>query len=118
MTKQIRLSYAACIAAVIAIGAPTAEATQCRAAPPPILETHWTYRIIDGRKCWYEGRHMISKSLLHWPAQPQLLPVSDREPARVLRATRENPMASQARVPDDPDSFEARWRARGMEITD
>jgi hypothetical protein len=27
---------------------------------------HWTWRLIDGRKCWYEGRSVISKDNLRW----------------------------------------------------
>jgi hypothetical protein len=27
---------------------------------------NWTWRLIDGRKCWYEGRPDISKDNLRW----------------------------------------------------
>ncbi len=120
MAKQIQFAaYAACIAVLLPVGVPSVEAKQCLAAPS---NTHkaWTYRLIDGRKCWYEGKSMISKSLLHWPAQA---------PATVQRAVREAPPAgeapikiltvksvdlldAQASMPKDSDDFESRWRAR------
>jgi hypothetical protein len=28
---------------------------------------HWYYRIIDGRKCWYDGKPMMPKTSLYWP---------------------------------------------------
>lgn len=27
---------------------------------------HWYYRIIDGRKCWYDGKPMMPKTSLYW----------------------------------------------------
>jgi hypothetical protein len=27
----------------------------------------WAWRLIDGRKCWYEGAVGMDKSILHWP---------------------------------------------------
>jgi hypothetical protein len=31
-------------------------------------DSHWAWRLIDGRKCWYKGASGMDKSLLHWPA--------------------------------------------------
>jgi hypothetical protein len=28
---------------------------------------HWYYRLIDGRKCWYDGKPMMPKTSLYWP---------------------------------------------------
>jgi hypothetical protein len=50
------------------LGAPTAQAKHCRAERPSEARVHWSYRIIDGRKCWYEGEAGLSKSSLQWPA--------------------------------------------------
>ena len=114
-----RIQFAACIAVLLPVGVPTVEAKQCLAAPSKTQKA-WTYRLIDGRKCWYEGKSMISKSLLHWPSQA---------PATVQRAVRETPpageapiqiltvksvdlMDAQASIPKDSDDFESRWRAR------
>ncbi len=43
-----------------------AAAIECRDRPGG-GKGHWTYRIIDGDRCWYPGRHMIPKSRLYWP---------------------------------------------------
>ena len=33
-----------------------ALAKQCSAERPSDARTYWSYRLIDGRKCWYEGK--------------------------------------------------------------
>jgi hypothetical protein len=113
MTKQIPIALAACIATLSAIGMPTAQAKQlCSAAMPS--DPHgrwWSYRLIDGRKCWYEGKPVLSKSLLEWPKQSAQLN-SNGELASVLPDKPSSPLDSQAWAPTDSDSFEARWRAR------
>jgi hypothetical protein len=116
------------VAMLLLVGMPTAEAKQCRAAMPSNPQGHWTYRLIDGRKCWYEGDSNISKSLLRWPAQAEARSVSSRADRR-SNEKRARPVTQtvtpQAEKPDirsgpetlltDSDSFEARWRA--VEIT-
>ena len=79
MRKQTPLiAFAACIATLSSIGIPTAQAKQkCSAAMPSNPHGYWSWRLIDGRKCWYEGKPMLSKSLLEWPAQ-----ASDRDNER------------------------------------
>jgi flagellar biosynthesis GTPase FlhF len=74
MTKPTKpilaIAGAACIA-LSSFGVPPALAKQqCSAAMPSDLHGHWwSYRLIDGRKCWYEGKPGLSKSLLEWPEQ-------------------------------------------------
>jgi hypothetical protein len=105
--------YAACIATFLPIGGPTAQAIQCVAAPTS--QKHWTYRLIDGRKCWYEGKHMISKSMLQWSPQAPAARVNSGEaPIRILTVKSSNPLDAQASFPDESDSFESRWRARAI----
>jgi hypothetical protein len=74
--------------------------------------THWSYRLIDGRKCWYVGKPMLSKSLLHWPVARQT--ALDRE-SNVLPANHYNLLDAQAFIPEDSGGFEARWRSRFLE---
>jgi hypothetical protein len=115
MNRQIRpVFFGACIAALLPIGATTAQAIECSVAVPSNAQRHWSYRLIDGRKCWYEGKHAISKSLLRWPAQASAQPKSDAAPISALTEKRNDPLDSQAWIPDDADSFEARWRARAI----
>src|SRR6478672_6249009 len=72
MKMQVRLFFfAVCIAALAPIGMLTAQAKaqirECRASPSK-TQGHWSWRLIDGRKCWYAGKTVIAKSSLRWPA--------------------------------------------------
>ena len=105
--------FADCISALVPIGMLTAQAKapikQCSASPSK-AQGHWSWRLIDGRKCWYAGKTVISKSLLKWPAAaPAQAKVKVAPP--VVTEKRGDPMNAQARMLDD-DSFESRWRAR------
>jgi hypothetical protein len=87
------------------------QANQCSAEPPPNARSYWSYRLIDGRKCWYEGKPMLSKSLLEWPLAKKLPePASESGPASDKASIIENPV-----VLNDNDGFEARWRARFLD---
>ena len=128
MTKQIH-SIALAVrlllfGVVLLIGVQTAQAKQqCSAALPADPQGHWSYRFIDGRKCWYQGENNLSKSLLEWPQQQPsaLLPFSETQ----ARLDEEMPPAKQTigtsldkpqnQSGPDPDSFEARWR--GLETS-
>jgi hypothetical protein len=112
MRKQIR--SIAFVATLSSIGIPAAEAKQqCIAAMPSNPQGHWwSYRLIDGRKCWYEGKPMLSKSLLEWPAQAASARPASGKPASALREKSGDPLDSQAWSPTDSDTFEAMWRAR------
>ena len=117
MKMQIRLFFfAVCIAALAPIGMLTAQAKaqirECRASPSK-TQGHWSWRLIDGRKCWYAGKTVISKSALRWPAaEPAQARVKVAPPVSVVVEKRSGgPMNAQARMLDD-DSFESRWRAR------
>ena len=113
MTKQFRsIAFTACIATLSSIGMPTAQAKQqCNAAAMPSnSHKYWSWRLIDGRQCWYEGKPMLSKSSLEWPAQASAQPVSNKESESVLTEKPNDPLDSNAWAPDS-DSFEVRWRA-------
>lgn len=114
MTKQIWLTvFIASIATTAPIGMLGAQVRQCLFAPPS-QHGYWSYRLIDGRKCWYEGKPMLSKSLLEWPAQRRAAPAAlDAEPAGELRDKPGKPLDANAWAPDDFDTFETRWRAIG-----
>ena len=74
-----------------------AQAKQCSTERPPNARSYWSYRLIDGRKCWYEGKPMLSKSMLHWlPAR-----TAQADPARelnVLPADYYNLLDAQASI--------------------
>ena len=113
--KQLpSVALAACFVTLLSVGMPNAQARQqCSAAMPTNPQGHWwSYRLIDGRKCWYEGKPMLSKSLLEWPTEASAQPGSSREVTSVVTEKPGNPLDSQAWAPKDSDTFEARWRAR------
>jgi hypothetical protein len=106
MKIQIRpvFFFAVCISALVPIGMLTAQAKapirECSASPSK-AQGHWSWRLIDGRKCW-----------LRWPAAaPALAKVKVAPPVSAVTEKRSDPMNAQARMLDD-DSFESRWRAR------
>src|SRR5438270_13435792 len=70
MKTQIRsVLLVACVAALAPVGAANAKAMECSVGRPSNATGYWSWRLIDGRKCWYAGKTMISKSLLQWPAK-------------------------------------------------
>jgi hypothetical protein len=40
----------------------------CQTSKPAAGHGPWAWRLIDGRKCWYEGAAGMDKSLLRWPS--------------------------------------------------
>src|SRR6202158_682064 len=98
MRKQTPLiAFAACIATLSSIEMPTAQAKQkCSAAMPSHPHGYWSWRLIDGRKCWYEGKPMLSKSSLEWSAQASAQLDSNGEIASALTEKSGNPLDSQA----------------------
>ena len=113
--KFLLIALSAWTATLLSIGMANAQAKQqCSATAPSNPHGHsWSYRLIDGRKCWYEGEPMLSKSLLEWPKEASAQPVSNREEdASAVKQSPGNPLDSQARALKDSDTFEARWRER------
>ena len=53
-----------------------ASATECQSSPSHDGKW-WSYRIVDSKRCWYQGSPGRSKSLLHW-AKPSPPPVVTR----------------------------------------
>jgi hypothetical protein len=85
---------------------------QCSASVPSDAQGYWSWRLIDGRKCWYEGKPMLSKSSLEWPAPAAVRSDSDGELASTPTEKPGNPLDSLARAPPDLETFDALWRAR------
>jgi hypothetical protein len=116
MRKQIRpVALVIYVAAFIPILGPGAQAKQlCSAAAARSHGGWWSYRIIDGRKCWYEGKPGLAKTLLEWPHRPSSKPSSNEELARATPVeTPGNPLDAQAWAPSgNADTFEELWRAR------
>jgi hypothetical protein len=116
MTKQFSTSTAIALLAAIAIaGFATAQARQ-QCSTEAGHQGYWSWRMIDNRKCWYEGKPMLSKDLLEWaPAAAEPAADSakaDAPPAVAAPAMRRVPMDARAQAPDDSGTFEAMWRSR------
>jgi hypothetical protein len=134
MSKQLSsMAVTAFIGAVLLLlGIPKAEAKQqCSAAMPSNPNGKWwSYRLIDGRKCWYEGKPGLSKALLEWPEAASAQP-SRKNIVNAVAEKRRNPLEAQAWAPKDavqawvpeeavqarasnyiPDTFDALWSAR------
>jgi hypothetical protein len=120
MTKPVSTGSAlALLGAIALVGLATAQARQhCS-----IMAGHngyWSWRMIDGRKCWYEGKPMLSRDLLEWAAPAAAEAAADAAPAvarpaataSAAPAMRRAPMDARAQAPDDSDTFEAMWRSR------
>jgi hypothetical protein len=85
-----------------------AEAKECVAEMPSNPPRHWSYRLIDGRKCWYEGENNFPKALLQWPEQSKALSAFDKAESPKEGSQTVIPQA----VPSaDAESFEVRWGA-------
>ncbi len=111
MLKPVSLLISvACLAALANIGSAAAQAKQaCSVAAAP-NHGYWSWRMIDGRKCWYEGKPMLSKSMLEWTTPAETPP--ERDVARGPEGKAGDPLDAQAYVPDDSATFEALWRDR------
>lgn len=120
-TQILLVFFAACIAALMPTGGANAKAVECSVARGSHTQGYWSWRLIDGRKCWYLGKTMISKSLLQWPAKASVQAKADPKPVpvtivpvTVVTEKRSDPLDAQARMLDYANSFEARWRARAI----
>ena len=102
------------IVGILMLSASSVHAIECRAELPSHRSGHWSYRNIDGRKCWYQGKTLISKSLLHWRAS-DIAPnkTNDAEPVTALPSPpRTDPdLVSCCSSPlDVAENFEFRWQ--------
>ena len=125
-TQILLLLFAACFAVLMPSGGANAKSVDCSVVRPSNGHGYWSWRLIDGRKCWYAGKTVIAKSSLRWPAAAQAkakapaevqakAPTQDRAeatPVSVFSDKRSDLMNAQARMIDEPNTFEARWRAR------
>jgi hypothetical protein len=72
---------AAFIAGLVVAGAVEAK-QQCSVSAAK--QGYWSWRMIDGRKCWYEGKPKLSKAMLEWPGRTRHS--ASQMPMQMLRA--------------------------------
>jgi hypothetical protein len=81
-------------------------------------DSHWAWRLIDGRKCWYQGAVGMNKSLLHWPAaedsrdnardRPDRLKIEKALDFPEVRSVRSEILKGPPSMPQP--TFEDRWK--------
>ncbi len=83
---------------------PANATIQCHETAPNTPGAFWSWRLIDNRKCWYEGRPGMDKGNLSWKEVVQdtreLLPVPNKT----------QPASETIEVPAQADTFEERWK--------
>jgi hypothetical protein len=120
------IALAAFIAGLAIAGAVEAK-QQCSVSAAK--QGYWSWRMIDGRKCWYEGKPMLSKTRLEWPSESAAHSDIKAHAANVAPENRNvapeshgvesprleshgDPMDAQAYAPAVSPTFEALWRDR------
>jgi len=63
----------------------------------------WTYRIINGKACWYRGKRTIDKRELYW-APAVAAPGEVGQPAAAVLTTSPHSVAAEP-------TFDERWRS-------
>jgi hypothetical protein len=64
------LARGAGVLALLFVFSSTAVAmTACRTSRPSDARDYWSWRLIDGRQCWYQGQPGRSKATLFWPVE-------------------------------------------------
>jgi hypothetical protein len=105
------------------LSASAASAIECKPEMPTTRSGYWSWRIIDGKRCWYPGRPGMEKANLQWPKSPPTPPVDTKNQAPVAtknEISREahpdqlSPEAYSAKAQSyspEPEelSFEQRW---------
>jgi hypothetical protein len=114
--RSARVAVAAVtLASLFLILAPNrAAALECVSAAPRDSR-YWSWRQIDGRRCWYPGRPGLSKSKLYWPTASSVASVKQRTsgmaaPAPPVNADADELLLNGVWPPLPPqDSFEERF---------
>ena len=116
LSSVTRVTIALSIAFGVALPAANAETIQCRASPE--TSEYWSWREIDGRRCWYKGHRSISKKLLSWGAKAPAETIDrDTAPAAKLPQTNSGAPAERVEVSRHPapaidpsGKFETAWQ--------
>lgn len=100
-------AYVIVVSAVIAIAAVVLSTgvrgeTRCETAPAD-KQSYWSWRSIDGRRCWYRGESVKPKSQLFWGRRASP-PPANREPREHrLREHRDPLFQYRAEEPNEID---------------
>lgn len=110
----------AVIAAVVWVTS-EAAAIECSAERLQSGKGYWSWRMIDGKKCWYPGQPGMSKDKLHWPAttvgerggqEPDSVPATAVEPDTRRDAVQPRDVVQSNALKAQPErvlTFRERW---------
>ena len=121
LSSTLRAAIALALAFEVTLPSARAETIECRERPE--TREYWSWREIDGRRCWYKGRQRISKELLSWgpktpaeaiefdtttaPNPPQMSSGGQSSaPRELVEVSEQHPVAAAS--PLGP--FETAWR--------
>jgi hypothetical protein len=90
------------------LGTSAASAIECKAEMPGARSGYWSWRIIDGKRCWYSGRAGMDKANLQWPKSAAAPLSVDSTPEQVSPQTYSANAESYSPKPEEL-SFEQRW---------
>jgi len=81
---------------------------------------YWSWRQIDGKRCWYVGARGMAKAKLHWRApvarklplkpRPPLRSPSERDEESVLLRSVWPPLPARPDETDGAEPFASRWQ--------
>jgi hypothetical protein len=105
------------------LGTTAFGALECSAEAPINRGGHWSWRNVDGRRCWYPGQPGMAKTNLRWTQsspptlarggdEPAASPVAAKRNARMpepASAGGEEALLDSVWPPLEPASFNERW---------
>jgi hypothetical protein len=111
MIKYLTITF------VLSVTIPAASAIECQTEVPSGASEYWSWRIIDGKKCWYPGRPGMSKANLLWPKTGGPTTGQSRTPEAIeqngfrnsLPDVTPQPPQSEVSRPKGETTFKERW---------
>jgi hypothetical protein len=76
-------SVLASVLLLLSLSTAAHSAIECKAQLPAARTGHWSWRIVDGKRCWYRGRPDMDKAKLRWsrPVRPVVSDQADTDQA-------------------------------------
>ncbi len=99
---MIRIAIGTLIVGVVLAIASADAMTTCKSSAPRGVAA--SYQLIDGRKCWYAGKHHVDKAQLTWGRVARAEPMK-RKPAMPAAKIRDVEITGS-----NISGFEARWQ--------
>ena len=107
------------VMALLALLAVDAQAETCRSTrgPAPGNGAFWSWRLIDGKRCWYIGKPNKPKNQLHWSAPRRVARPITRRPKQEAAAPLLAPLKPEEMPPAPASMHCSRRRAARPEMT-